>query len=643
MKHIIIGTAGHVDHGKTTLIQALTGRDTDRLREEKERGISIELGFAPFDLPGGRRAGVVDVPGHERFIKHMLAGVGGFDLVLLVVAADEGVMPQTKEHLDILVLSGLKKGLVVLTKTDLVEQDWLELVREDVRSAVAGTFLEQAPIYCVSATTKQGIPELLEAIDKATDYLPEREAGGPFRLPVDRVFTIAGFGTVVTGTLISGTVSAGDRVMIYPRELEARIRQIEVHDQKADTAQAGQRVALNLAGLGTEDVERGAVVAAVGSLVPATSIDARLLILSQSPNPVQHRQRLRLHAGTAEILGRVHLLEDADILPGESALVQFRLEQKVALRRGDRFVIRTYSPAATIGGGIVIDPAAPRHKRFDQKVLAELWQKEKGAPEDLVAQALAAAKMTLQTPTQLARAAGISEEQTKAALAKLQAAGVVDLLTIEDNTYYLQLDTFRKTLAEAETALAAYHERYPLRIGAPLEELRARFFPQVSSRMLVPLLTLPPAAALVIEGDRVRLSDHEVRLSNEQKQAAHIILQELAAQPYSPPAPGDIVAQHKFRLDVKELIASLLASNQLVQIADDIILTADAYKQAQQQVIAYIKANKSITVAELRDLLATSRRYAVPLLEHLDAKRITRRAGDKRILGPAADTVPPRA
>ncbi|HKM39251.1 MAG TPA: selenocysteine-specific translation elongation factor [bacterium] len=634
-KHIIIGTAGHVDHGKTTLIQALTGHDTDRLREEKERGISIELGFAPFDLPSGRRAGVVDVPGHERFIKHMLAGVGGFDLVLLVVAADEGVMPQTKEHLDILQLSGVKNGLIVLTKADLVDEEWLELVEDDVRLAVQATFLAEAPIYWVSALTKHGVAELLQAIDKATDAVAEREIGGPFRLPVDRVFTIPGFGTVITGTLISGTVQVGDQVLVYPGRLEARVRQLEVHDQRSAQAVAGQRVALNLAGLGIEDVERGAVVATPGSLTPSALVDVRLLILASTKNPVEHQQRVRVHTGAAEILGRVCLLEGDEIRPGESALVQLRLEQDLAVRRGDRFVIRSYSPATTIGGGIVLEPAATRHKRRDEKVLIQLRQKEKGAPEDLVAQALTAAGMALQTAPKLARAAGVSLEQAETALAILESDNEVISIMVEGNKYYLGRELLLQTAERARAALTAYHKRYPLRVGAALEEVRARFFPQVSARFLVPLLSLNLVEDLTIKGDRIRLANHKVKLTPEQEKAAQILITALEAQPFSPPAPSEIIDKHDLGVDAKELITFLLDSGQLIQLAADIVLTAAAYQQAGHKVIAFIKENSSITVAEVRDLLGTSRRYAVPLLEHLDANRVTRRVGDKRILGPA--------
>ncbi len=639
MKHIIIGTAGHVDHGKSTLIRALTGQDTDRLREEKERGISIELGFAPFDLPSGRRAGVVDVPGHERFIKHMLAGVGGFDLVLLVVAADEGVMPQTREHLDILSLSGVSNGIIVLNKADLVEDEWLELVEDDVRTAVKGTFLEEAPLYSVSAVTGQGIPRLLQAIDEATDALAEREAEGPFRLPVDRVFTIPGFGTVITGTLIAGTVRVGERAIVYPAELETRVRQIEVHDFKTDEAFAGQRVALNLAGLGVEEIERGAVVATPGSLTPATIIDARLLLLGHSEHPVENHQRLRLHTGTAEVLGRVYLLENQELSPGESGLVQFRLEEEVAVRRGDRFVIRTYSPATTIGGGIVLDPAAAKHRRFDTKVITALQQKEKGEPEDIVVHALEAAGVVPRTLSDLSKTAGLALPDTEAALEKLVAAGQAVTFNLEGTDYYLDQAAVRQAVDRATNGLQSYHQKYPLRQGAPLEEVRARFFPKVSSRLLFPLLNLPIAQDLVSEGDRIRLAQHTVQFSPDEEAASQRLLATLTQQAFTPPSVSEVLSQLGPKIEAKELVAALLERGQLVQVDEEIIFAGSKFEEAKQKVISFIKENGSITVGELRDLLATSRRYALPLLEYLDAKRITRRVSDKRILGPTGNSM----
>ncbi|BCV23822.1 selenocysteine-specific translation elongation factor [Gelria sp. Kuro-4] len=636
MKHIIIGTAGHVDHGKTTLIRALTGHNTDRLKEEQERGISIELGFAPFDLPSGRRAGVVDVPGHERFIRHMLAGVGGFDLVLLVVAADEGVMPQTREHLDILSLLGVKSGLIVLTKVDLVDAEWLELVKEEVRAAVQGTFLAEASMYAVSAVTGQGIPELLAAIDRATDTVTEREHTGPFRLPVDRVFTIAGFGTVVTGTLLSGTVKAGERAEVFPARLATRIRQVEVHGQKAGTAYAGQRVALNLAGLSVEEVERGAVVATPGSLTPSTQVDARLLLLAHAPRPLKQRERIRLHTGTVEVLGRVYLLASDELAPGESTFVQLRLEAPVAVKRGDRFVIRTYSPATTVGGGSILEPAAPRRRRFDPAVLAELAQKEQGDPLDLVAHALERAGLKPQPSEEVALAAGLGPQETAAALKKLVDGERAVSLTLEGSTYYLDRAALVRAVDEATAILTRFHAEHPLRQGLPLEEIRARVFPQLSARLLAEVLRLPPAAHLKVEEERIRLAAHRVSFTPAQAALADGLKAALAAAPYQPPAPLEILERLGAGKEGPEILAALLERGELVQVAEDVVLTRDAFAAAVARVAEHVRARGAITVAELRDLLGTSRRYALPLLEYLDGRRITRRVGDKRILGPAA-------
>ncbi|MGI6603800.1 MAG: selenocysteine-specific translation elongation factor [Firmicutes bacterium] len=636
MKHIIIGTAGHVDHGKTTLIQALTGHNTDRLKEEQERGISIELGFAPFELPSGRRAGVVDVPGHERFIKQMLAGVVGFDLVLLVVAADEGVMPQTREHLDILQLSGVKSGLIVFTKMDLVEPEWLEMVEEDIRAEVQGTFLEAAPIYSVSAITKEGIPELLAAIDRATDSIVERVHAGPFRLPVDRVFSISGFGTVVTGTLLSGTVKPGVRAEIYPAQREIRIRQVEVHGEKVDEAVAGQRVALNLAGVSVEEVERGSVVATPGSLLPSTQIDARLLLLEHAPRALKHRERIRLHSGTSEVLGRVYLLFSEELEPGESTLVQFRLEEPVALRRGDHYVIRSYSPAATIGGGIVLEPVAPRRKRFNVAVKAELEQKEKGDPADIVIHALEQLGPKLSSKEEIARTAGLALEDTDHALGALFSGGRVVTLIMEGTTYYIAQGVLQALLDQAEEVLARFHREHPLRLGLPLEELRTRVFRGVSARALPELLRLPQAAMLKVEGERVRLTTHVPEFTSTQAEQVAKLKRAMAQSPYQPPAPLEVLTGLGAGKDAAEILTALLERGELVQLAEGVFLTREALTEATAKVVAYIREHESITIGQLRDLLATSRRYALPLLEYLDDRHITRRVADKRILGPNA-------
>ncbi|MDD4170142.1 MAG: selenocysteine-specific translation elongation factor, partial [Desulfotomaculaceae bacterium] len=385
MKHLIIGTAGHVDHGKTALVKAMTGVDTDRLKEEKERGISIELGFTSLELPSGRKAGIVDVPGHERFIKHMLAGAGGFDLVLLVIAADEGVMPQTREHLDIIQLLQVKKGVVVLTKADLVDEEWLELVTEEVREFLQDTVLEKAPLVTVSAVTGQGIAALLELLDHVAEETESKTAAGTPRLPVDRVFSVTGFGTVVTGTLVAGQLRVGDMVKVQPAGLTARVRSLQVHGKKVEVAGAGQRVAANLAGLEVEQVSRGSVVAGTDSLVPSHRLDVHLLLLDSADRPLKNRERVRFHIGSGETLGRVVLLDREELAPGATAYAQVELEEMVAAVKGDRFVIRSYSPLWTIGGGTVIDAAPGRkHKRFRSEVLGALATRERGTPEEIL-------------------------------------------------------------------------------------------------------------------------------------------------------------------------------------------------------------------------------------------------------------------
>ncbi|MCL2549127.1 MAG: selenocysteine-specific translation elongation factor, partial [Symbiobacteriaceae bacterium] len=380
MKHVIVGTAGHVDHGKTTLIRALTGIETDRLREEQQRGISIEIGFAYFDLPSGRRAGIIDVPGHERFIKNMLAGIAGVDLALLVVAADEGVMPQTVEHLNILSLLQIQQGLVVITKRDLVEADWLELVEEEVRERLQGSFLENAEILAVSATTGEGLPALVAAIDRLTSSAQERDSKGVARLPVDRVFSVSGFGTVITGTLLSGSIALGDRLDLLPRGMTLRVRSLQVHGERVEEVLAGQRAAVNLAGIDQDQLQRGDVLASLGTLKSTMMLDARLHHLSSSPRALQQRTRVRVYSGAAEVMARLTPLEEEIIEPGQSSLVQLRLEEPLAVDAGGIFILRSYSPMTTIAGGTIIDPHPHKKTRFREAQVAALRIREQGDP-----------------------------------------------------------------------------------------------------------------------------------------------------------------------------------------------------------------------------------------------------------------------
>jgi len=384
MKHIIIGTAGHIDHGKTTLIKALTGRETDTLQEEKNRGISINLGFTYFDLPSGRRAGIIDVPGHEKFIKNMLAGISSIDVVLLVIAADEGIMPQTREHFEILKLLNIKKGIVVLTKSDLVEADWLDMIKEDIKEEFKDTFLEDAPIHAVSSKTKMGFEELIVDIDKLTEEVEAKDTEGHFRLPVDRSFSISGFGTVVTGTIISGKVSLGDTVEIYPGKVKAKVRGIRVHDVPSELGEAGQRCAINLANIKVSEVQRGNVVAKEDIMEPSLIIDCKLYHIKTAEKSIVNRQRVRLYHGTEEIICRIIPLDKEEIKPGQWAYVQLRLEKPITVQRNDRYIIRSYSPMNTIAGGIIIEPNAKKSKKVTVEYLEELKLKESGKSTNIL-------------------------------------------------------------------------------------------------------------------------------------------------------------------------------------------------------------------------------------------------------------------
>ncbi|MCS6860709.1 MAG: selenocysteine-specific translation elongation factor, partial [Abditibacteriales bacterium] len=468
MSHLIIGTAGHVDHGKTTLIRALTGINTDRLKEEQERGMSIELGFAHFHLPSGRVAGIVDVPGHERFVKNMLAGAAGMDVVLLVIAADEGIMPQTREHLDILQLLEAKKGIVVLTKADLVDEEWLELVQEDVRTQLAGTFLKDAPIVPVSAPTGKGLKELSLTIDAVCAETPARDASAAFRLPVDRSFIIEGFGAVVTGTAIAGRVHVGETVDILPQQIEARVRHIEVHGKEVEVAEAGQRVALNLSGVSRSEVQRGDVVAARGSMQPTKVIDVKLRLLPNAKLPLKDGGQTRLYLGTAEYLPYTFLLEKREMKPGETGYVQFRFDAPMVCARGDRFVIRSYSPMFTIGGGIVLEPHARKHRRFHAETIRELKALE--AASDVLA--------TAETVLQRAGTAGVTANALRQSLATTPEATAQILRELERQnlvrlgggaTPYLHRAVYDDLCQQIVGALDNFHRTNPLRQGMPRE------------------------------------------------------------------------------------------------------------------------------------------------------------------------------
>jgi selenocysteine-specific elongation factor len=630
MKHIIVGTAGHVDHGKTTLIRALTGTDTDRLKEEQERGMTIDLGFAALTLPDGTPAGIVDVPGHERFLKNMLAGAAGIDVVLLVIAADESVMPQTVEHLDILRLLDVKNGVVALTKIDMVDPEWLEVVEEDIRGRLEGTFLERAPIVRVDSVHGKGIQELKKALLSAVSRTEQKNTALPFRLPVDRVFTRPGFGTVITGTLVAGTMKVGDSVDILPMRLASRVRGLQSHGKKQECVEAGTRVAVNLAGVETTALERGALLAAPGTLEPTQIFDATLTLLPSAPRPLANRARVRVYLGTAEILGRVQVIGTETIEPGKKGFVQFRAEEPFACARGDRFVVRSYSPMVTIAGGTVLDSAPRRHKRMDPGVVALLEAKERGTPDDLLVSWLA--PLPLGGPgKEAARALGLTDSEIREAeQSAIDRGSIVQM----EGGRLIHAGALTTAADRALNALNAWHAANPLRPGMPKEELRSTFGKAADSRAFSSLLAWMQAEGRVTtDGTTVRSTEFAVQLNPRQQALLDRIALLYRDAGYNTPsieeasqavgAPPDAVAA-MIRVGQDQGIFE--------KLADGLYYHRDTWEKAKRIVREQVAANGSVTVSQFRDVTGSSRKYALPVMEHMDAVRFTRRVGDARTL-----------
>ncbi|WP_338827249.1 selenocysteine-specific translation elongation factor [Neomoorella thermoacetica] len=631
MDYIVVGTAGHVDHGKTVLVKALTGVDTDRLKEEKERGISIELGFAPLTLPSGRQLGLVDVPGHERFIRQMLAGVGGMDLVMLVVAADEGVMPQTREHLAIIDLLQIKKGIIVITKIDLVEADWLELVREEVRQAVKGTVLEDAPLVEVSALTGEGIAELREQLDALAAVTPPRPAAGRVRLPIDRVFSVTGFGTVVTGTLWSGTIKVGDELEVQPEGLKTRARNLQVHGRTVKEARAGQRVAVNLAGIETEAVHRGSSLLTPGFLTPTYRLDASFKLLNGA-RPLANRDRVHFYLGTSEALGRVVLLDRDELNGGEEALIQLLMEKPVVASHEDRFILRSYSPMETIGGGIIIDPVPPKHRRFQAEVLVSLQRRLEGSPEKILAQIIQEHREGLDWQEAATRAS-LSLEETRKLLQSMAAAGQVTLLRVENDLYAISTERYQAWWQAVARTLEEFHSRYPLRPGLAREELRSRYFSRLPARVYQALLEeWSREGRLQLAANTVALAGFTPSFSETQKKLLKDLEDKYRVSRWQPPSFKEVAGS--FNLDpseLEELLHYLVREGVLVKINDEFYWHRQALGEARE-VIKNLASTGPFGLAEARDALGSSRKYVLPLLEYLDQVKFTRRVGDKRVV-----------
>ena len=633
MRHLIVGTAGHIDHGKTTLVKALTGTDTDRLKEEKERGISIELGFAFLTLPDGTRVGIVDVPGHERFVKTMLAGVGGIDLVILVIAADEGVMPQTREHLHICELLQVKRGLVALTKADLVEADWLELVQGDVVEFLKGTFLEGCPVIPCSGATELGLPALLEAIQAQAAAAEPKRTQGILRLPIDRVFTIKGFGTVVTGTLWSGSLAAGDEVTVLPKGLRSRVRRLQVHGETVERVEAGQRTAVNLPGLEVSEIERGDVLCLPDTLRPSSSFEATLVLLADAPRPLKNRARLRFHLGTSEILARAVLLDREELRPGDRTYVHFRLETPSAALPGDRYVIRSYSPAVTIGGGSILDPSPPKARRGRTKLIEHLRVLEQGRPMERVERHLLAAGFVPMTIEELRARCDLDRATVVESLRELVEKGQAVRVGTKEEAGTLHVERVESLRKEVLARLAEFHAKEPLKDGLAKEEIRSRLPEQLPPSAFVWLLALLAGASqIAVERDKVRLAGHRPTLSAAEEEIKTRIAQVFLEAAFQPPAPEAAMGALKVEAKLAHAVfRRLVDDGVLVKIGEGMFIHKDSHLALRDRVLEHFRSQPCINVAALKELFGVSRKYAIPFLEYLDSIRITRRQGDERV------------
>ena len=643
MKHIIVGTAGHIDHGKTALVEALTGIDADRLKEEKLRGITIDIGFADLAIDDFR-FGFVDVPGHERFVKNMLAGAHGLDLVMLVVAADESIMPQTREHFDICRLLRVKSGLIALTKADLVDEELLELARAEVEDYVSGSFLENAPVIAVSSRTGEGIPELKNALAELAAHVQPKAATAVARLPVDRAFSIKGFGTVVTGTLIAGTLKVGDELDILPAGTRARIRNVQVHGRDTDRALAGQRTAINLQGINIDQVERGSVLAPAGRLRATSMLDARLDLLASAPRPLVHRARVRLHHGTAEVMARVVVLgqgQGADVAgrlaasqriePGESRIVQLRLEEPVTALPGDRFIIRSYSPQVTIGGGVIIDALPDKHRIRDKEALARLEQLERADPTERALIFIEMSGARSMNQSEIAARTGATDQQILDAARELVGNGKAfevasaPLLLISSRSY--------DRLAESvQGLLADYHRREPLSLGLSREEVRERVFGDVRPEVFRAVVArLAEEGKVAAERDALRLSSHRPAMNDQEAAAKQALEAAFKAAGLQAGTLEEVAATAKIPIALARKLYTLLAAERRVLRIGDMVFHTDSIEGLKARVRAQKAINPRMDVAVFKEITGgLTRKHAIPLLEFLDRERITRRTGNDR-------------
>ncbi len=618
MKRVIIGTAGHIDHGKTTLIRALTGRNTDRLPEEKKRGITIDLGFSYFELPDGTRAGIVDVPGHEKFIKNMLAGAAGIDIVLLVIAADEGIMPQTKEHLHILQLLGTKHGIVVITKTDMVEEEWLDMVKEDIADYIKNTFLEHAPIVEVSAINGSGIEELKGAILEEYKKVDQKDTQRHFRIPIDRVFSVHGYGTVITGTLMSGKISTGDELDIYPENLSTKARNLQVHDENVPLVEAGERVAINLSSLKVGEVKRGMVVAPPGMCMCTDSLDCKITLLDDSPFIIKSNQRIRLYVGSAEVMARTSVLGGVEIKQGESGFCRLKLEEDVACERLDRFVVRSYSPLYTIGGGMIINPY-PKKRKNIPGYEDELRSLENASDSDFLRYVLSSAGRPLPLD-KVSVLCSLTASELSGVLSDIGSGSKI----ISSEGYLVYADVLENFKRNITKSIGDFHNRHSLKKGISKEVLYSGFFKNMERNGFDMMLNILRNRGDIKGENLLSVPGFEISVGGEDKKAMGKVLSALAGD-FMPPSI------ESFGLD-EDLIDYMIEEGFLIKIDDGLCITSDTGKQLKSVLLSLFGRKDGITIAEYRDALDISRKYALAYLEYFDKIKLTRRAGDVRIL-----------
>jgi selenocysteine-specific elongation factor len=625
VKHVILGTAGHVDHGKTTLVHCLTGHNTDRLKDEISRGITIELGFAPFTLPDGQRIGIVDVPGHERFIKNMLTGATGIDIVLFVIAADEGVMPQTREHMDILRLLGVNRGVVVLTKIDMVDDEWLELIREDVGEYLEGTPLHDAPILEVSSVTGQGVPALLDAISSLCGQIPERSSSGICRLAVDRVFTMAGFGTVVTGTLWGGSIRQGETLEMLPARKQARVRSLQVHGEKRDEAFAGERVAVNLTGVEKASVERGSWLATPGAMRENHRVDVRLELLPDAPDMAQHT-RVHVHHGTTEALARVKLLDRSSLSSGESCFAQLELEAPLSTLPGDRVILRFYSPMFTIGGGTVLDAAAVKYKkRFLEDGLTRLEAIFSGEPEQILLASMTRDGQLWLLP-RLAAALQVSEDDAGKLAVKMVESG--ELLQLPDG-FFFPAGTADKLCEKLTQWLKEYFARWPMRFGAPKKEVAQTHFPKMEQKQQRALFQYLNGRGGFGQDERmIWPADWKPIVSDRQAGVIEDVRELYSVTPFSPPLWSEVISATEINAKEQgEFLQWFLRSGEMVRLSEDVIYTRRALEDAEK--LLREKLPRGFTLAEARDMLGTTRKFAQQIGEYFDLIKVSYWDGER--------------